>query len=115
MTEEVRISNASPSLTQAVPKRAPVVHNEQASAENKRVAVEAAKDNSKAVEATNFSEDNTYLSITRGQTPFSFVYKAIDKETGNVIWRWPAAELKLALDRLRSLEKPDGHGIDEQA
>ena len=114
MTEEVRITSASPSLPQTVHKRTPVVHNEQASAESKRVAVEAAKDNSKAVEATNFSEDNTYLSITRGQTPFTFVYKAIDKETGNMIWRWPAAELRAALERLQSLEKPESHGIDEQ-
>jgi len=57
-------------------------------------------------------EPSTQLTITRDEAANTFVYRSIDKKSGEVVWQYPVEQVLRMAHRLRELEGLEQHKID---
>ncbi len=57
-------------------------------------------------------EPSTQLMITRDEAANTFVYRSIDRKSGEVVWQYPVEQVLRMAHRLRELEGIDQHKID---
>src|ERR1700704_5741234 len=61
------------------------------------------------VEPVVAMEPSTQLLITRDEAANTFVYRSIDRKSGDVVWQYPVEQVLRMAHRLRELE-----GLDQQ-
>lgn len=100
-------------------------------AQSRRRATEAALDRAKAGEAQRASSResvraqleravgaNTRLSIERNESALTFVYRAIDRDTGEVLREWPPADFARFVEDVlgkNAISDSAGALLDKQA
>jgi uncharacterized FlaG/YvyC family protein len=111
MSDSVQLVPSVPVLTRVPPVRPDHV-------------VEPAKDtqadNRESNEHRNSAQQdgptNRHLTISRNDTLNTFVYRSIDKDSGDVIWQYPAENILRMSQHQRELERQEReHKVDEKA
>lgn len=64
------------------------------------------------VEPVASVEHGTRLTITRDEAANAFVYRSIDRKSGEVVWQYPVEQVLRMAQRLRELEGLDEHRVD---
>jgi flagellar protein FlaG len=59
-------------------------------------------------------QPGTRLTITKDEAANTFVYRSINRDTGEVMWQYPVEQVLRMAHRLRELEGLDAHQIDEK-
>jgi hypothetical protein len=109
---------AVPPSAAAVPRVVPVrpeppVEPPKKSQPQNRDSEDYRESERKAVEAER------RLSITRDENIRGFVYRSIEKDSGDIVWQFPAEEMLRRAAHLRQIEERRredlSHEVDEQA
>ncbi len=113
MSETVQFLPVSPASPRPAPKRvvapsSPAVSNAEAKAPPTQV------DTPQPVEPSVAVRSDTSLAITRDEAANTFVYRSIDRKSGDIVWQYPTEQVLRIAHRLRELEGLDTHKIDEK-
>jgi flagellar protein FlaG len=116
MTNAIQVTPVSTVAARPVPKRvstsAATVATAASAAEAKpaHTHVETAQ----PVEPVVNVQPGTRLTITKDEAANTFVYRSINRDTGEVMWQYPVEQVLRMAHRLRELEGLDAHQIDTE-
>jgi flagellar protein FlaG len=115
MADGIQITPVSTVAVRPVPKRV----SASVAAPTAAATVEARPapthvETSQPVEPVVNVEPGTRLTITKDEAANTFVYRSIDRDTGEVMWQYPVEQVLRMAHRLRELEGLDQHQVDEK-
>lgn len=111
MSDSIQLPPISPIGPRPTAKRvsaAPVAPTSTVSASDSK-ASHAHVETAQPVEPVVAIEPSTQLSITRDEAANTFVYRSIDRKSGEVVWQYPVEQVLRMAHRLRELE-----GLEQQ-
>lgn len=116
MADGIQVTPVSTVALRPVPKRvsANVAPSGAAFATAEARPAPTHVETSQPVEPVFNVEPGTRLTITKDEAANAFVYRSINRDTGEVMWQYPVEQVLRMAHRLRELEGLDQHQIDEK-
>jgi len=114
MSDQVQLPTSAPfaPIVTPAPRTERVEPAKQSQADNRNSGDQRPNDDRPP---TLPSAANRHLTITREPALQSFVYRSIDKDSGEVVWQWPAEQVLRRARHLRELEEKRQNELDEKA
>ena len=116
MTDAIQVTSLSTAAARPIPKRvsasmaAPAAAHAAVEAKPAQAHIESAQ----PVEPVVNVLPSTRLTITKDEAANTFVYRSINRDTGEVMWQYPVEQVLRMAHRLRELEGLDQHQVDEK-